>query len=262
MSEINADLFDRVAAGYDEAVPFFETFGRLLVDWVAPPAGARVLDLGAGRGAITRAVAERGIERVVAGDISPEMVERLAVLPGVDGRLLDAQALDLPDGAFDVVFAGFVFSILPQPELAASEVARVLRPGGTLALSVPGPSTDGGWWERYGEIVAEFTDRLDGGAAAGLDPAEAVTEWDAVLARAGLVVVDVHTTEVDLPLDGPDAHWEWLMSHGNRWLHDALGETDRAEFRNRVLRSLDEDHPARGTRLIAGADFFRIERAD
>ncbi|MEJ3655582.1 methyltransferase domain-containing protein [Actinomycetes bacterium KLBMP 9759] len=260
MSDINADLFDRVAAGYDEAVPFFETFGRLLVAWVAPRADARVLDIGAGRGAITRAVAERGIEQVVAGDVSPAMVERLAALPGVDARLLDVQALDLPDGAFDVAFAGFVFSILPQPELAAREVARVLRPGGALALSLPGPSADGGWWERYGEIVAEFAERLDEGPAAGLDPAEAVTDWDGVLARAGLTVVDAHTTEVDLPLDGPYAHWAWLLSHGNRWLYDALDEDDRAQFAERVLHSLHDDHPARGTRLIAGADFLKLER--
>jgi ubiquinone/menaquinone biosynthesis C-methylase UbiE len=56
MSDPIAELFDRIADGYDEEVPFYATIGRRLLRWAAPMAGARVLDIGAGRGAITRAV--------------------------------------------------------------------------------------------------------------------------------------------------------------------------------------------------------------
>src|SRR5690242_7978928 len=72
-----AELFDRIADGYDEDVPFYATIGRLLVSWAEPPAGARVLDVGAGRGAITRALVEAHgpAVSIVAGDISPRMVE-------------------------------------------------------------------------------------------------------------------------------------------------------------------------------------------
>jgi hypothetical protein len=46
MSDPIAELFDRIADGYDEDVPFYSTIGRLLVEWAEPPAVARVLYIG------------------------------------------------------------------------------------------------------------------------------------------------------------------------------------------------------------------------
>jgi SAM-dependent methyltransferase len=273
MSDPIAELFDRIADGYDEDVPFYASIGRLLVQWAEPAADARVLDIGAGRGAITRALVEaRGSAgSIVAGDISPRMLEQLAALqlPGVETRLLDARALDLPDASFDMVFAGFVLSSIPDPAPAIAELARVLRPGGQLLLSAPGPCTADEWWIRYGEIVDEYTGRLDGGSAPEAEaapvPADMPVEHthdDAVaeLERIGLRPVGHTHAEIDLPIDGPDAYWQWLQMHGNQWIHDALDESDRAEFRSRVLDSLHNHHPAAGKRLIAGAVFERLVR--
>ncbi len=265
MTGSDEDLFDRVADRYDEDVPFFATFGRRLVQWAGPLGGADVLDIGAGRGAVTGAVAAARppARSITAGDTSPAMVRRLAqvAVPGVRVRMLDAQALDLPDASFDVVFAGFVLSVLPDTAAAVREVARVLRPGGSLVASIPGASDDGGWWAAYGGIVAEFTARLPGGTPPGMAEAPDHDGWERMQTDAEMELVDAAAEEVDLPIDRPEAHWRWLMSHGNRWLHDALGEPDRAEFRTRVLDSLRRDHPAKGERLIAGADFLRIAKA-
>jgi SAM-dependent methyltransferase len=274
MSDPIAELFDRIAEGYDEDVPFYATIGRLLVQWAEPAADARVLDIGAGRGAITRALVEaRGSAgSIVAGDISPKMLEQLAALqlPGVETRLLDARALDLPDASFDVVFAGFVLTSIPDPGTAIAELARVLRPGGELLLSAPGPCPADDWWVRYGEIVDEYAARLDGGMApeAGSVSADVPVEppehthhdAGAELERIGLRPVGHRHAEIDIPIDGPDAYWRWLQMHGNQWIFDALSEIDRAEFRRRVLDSLHNHHPAGGKRLIAGAVFERLER--
>jgi SAM-dependent methyltransferase len=281
MSDPIAELFDRIADGYDEDVPFYASVGRLLVSWAEPAADARVLDIGAGRGAITRALVEaRGpAGSVVAGDISPRMVERLAALrlPGVEARLLDARALDLPDASFDVVFAGFLLSSIPDPGPAIAELARVLRPGGELLLSAPGPCSADDWWERYGEIVDEFTARLGGGPAPAAEavpaPSEAAVEAVAAeapvhthddagaeLERIGLRPAGHTHAEIDLPVDGPEAYWQWLQMHGGQWLYDTFPESDRVEFRQQVLDSLHNHHPAHGERLIAGAVFERLVR--
>jgi SAM-dependent methyltransferase len=276
MADPIAQLFDLIADGYDEDVPFYATVGRLLVQWAEPAADARVLDIGAGRGAITRALVEsRGpAGSIVAGDISPRMLEQLAALrlPGVETRLLDARALDLPDASFDVVFAGFVLSAIPEPAPALAELARVLRPGGQLLLSAPGPCSADEWWVRYGEIVDELTAKLDGGPApeaeatpvsadvAAEAPAHTHDDVAAELERIGLRPAGHTHAEVELPIDGPEAYWRWLQMHGNQWIHDALSEPDRAEFRERVLDSLQNNHPAHGKRLIAGAVFERLER--
>lgn len=257
-----AALFDRVAADYDERVPVFATFGRCLVEWIGVPGHARVLDVGAGRGAITAAVvgAPGFAGSVLAADVSAEMVARLhtLALPQVEVRRLDAQALDLADESFDVVLSGFVLHILPDPQVALAEIARVLKPGGRFGLAVPGPSADGGWWAAYGRIVAEFTARAEHASPAGSPDASA--PWEVRAEHAGLRHVDRTRVEVSLPISGPAAHWSWLMSHGNRWIYDALDDTDRAEFERRVLRSLDEDHADRGNRLIAGAELHKMSK--
>jgi SAM-dependent methyltransferase len=269
MSDPIAQLFDRIAEGYDEEVPFYSSIGRLFVQWAEPAADARVLDIGAGRGAITRALVEaRGSAgSIVAGDISPKMLELLAALqlPGVETRLLDARKLDLPDASFDMVFAGFVLSSIPDPGAALAELARVLRPGGQLFLSGPGPCSADDWWERYGEIVDEYTAKLGPAPEPAADiGAEALKhthdDTAAELERIGLRPADHTHAEVDLPIDGPDAYWRWLLMHGNQWLYELFSEADREEFHRRVLDSLVNHHPAHGKRLIAGAVFERLER--
>lgn len=251
MTDLGAELFDRVAADYDRSVPFFTTFGRRLVGWAAPEPGARVLDLGAGRGAVTAALMAAGCS-VVAGDVSSVMLDALRdALPGVDTRVLDARRLDLPDASMDVVLSGFLVHIVAADEVFA-EVARVLRPGGVFAFSVPGPSADGGWWAAYGRIVDEFTRRVRDVASSEPVP------WERRADRAGLRHAGRAATEVSFPVDGPEAYWSWLMSHGNRWLYDALPPADREVFRERVLHSLRADHPTGGTNLIAGAEFHRV----
>jgi SAM-dependent methyltransferase len=111
------------------------------------PAGARVLDLGGGPGRYTRWLAERG-HRVVLADLSPVLLEiaraklahssahdRVEAIVGADARDLSRW----PDGAFDAVLALGPFYHLPDPadrDRAASELARVLRPGGVAFFAL------------------------------------------------------------------------------------------------------------------------------
>jgi SAM-dependent methyltransferase len=92
-----------------------------------------VLDLGAGTGKLTRMLVEH-VETVIAVEPLPEMRRVLAAaLPSV--TVLDgvAEAVPLPDRSLDAVFVGAAFHWF-RTEAAAREIARVLRPGGGLAL--------------------------------------------------------------------------------------------------------------------------------
>src|SRR5438552_3235415 len=117
--------------------PVTLAFGRQLLDYADPAPGARLLDVGAGRGALVRVAVERGcvVTAVVA---APCMVSRLRTyFPAITVSKMDAHHFDFPDGAFDVVTAGFVLDLLSDPAAAVAEARRVLRPGGVFAVSLP-----------------------------------------------------------------------------------------------------------------------------
>src|SRR5512138_2542776 len=122
-------LFDRLAADYDQVIPFFATFGAQLVDLLDPAPGARLLDAASGRGAIAVAAAARGCA-VTAVDAAPRMMALLsAAHPGIATRVMDLRRLDLPGRSFDLATAGFVIHLVDDPHLVLAELHRVLRPG-------------------------------------------------------------------------------------------------------------------------------------
>jgi len=256
----DAKRFDFLAPSYDQVVPFFGLLGERLVQWTGPKPRQRVLDLGAGRGAVTNALSRSmGPEaNIVAGDVSTEMLSQLRALDlaGVTVKYLDATAIDEPDGSFDVVFSAFVLHFLVERARALDEVARVLRPMGTFAMSVPGPGDSEGWWVPYGQILDEFRERAQFSKATPFPTGL----WGDMAVAAGLTVVDKLTVEVCLPLDGPEQHWDWLVTHAHRGLYNALDRPAQEELRERVLQSLRTEHPTGGTELLTNADFYRMTK--
>src|ERR1700733_5562319 len=99
--------FNGVADVYDQVIPFFASFAKQAVAALSLPPGAQVLDLAAGRGALTRELAGRA-GRLIAVDAAPRMVALLARdFPAVESRLMDAASLEFADATFDLVVAGF-----------------------------------------------------------------------------------------------------------------------------------------------------------
>ena len=112
--------------------------GRRLVEAAQVVAGTTVLDVGAGAGNAAIAAAERG-GRVVAVDLTPELFEAgraAAAARGVEVTWEegDAEALPYDDAAFDTVLSCVGVMFAPFHQVAADELVRVTRPGGTIAL--------------------------------------------------------------------------------------------------------------------------------
>jgi 2-polyprenyl-3-methyl-5-hydroxy-6-metoxy-1,4-benzoquinol methylase len=101
-------------------------------------AGERVLDVGCGEGNFAAELVGAGAE-VVAVDVAEQPLRRARILhPELDLRLVDpAGSWELPDAAFDVVWAGEVIEHVLDTAAWLSEVRRVLRSGGILLLSTP-----------------------------------------------------------------------------------------------------------------------------
>jgi SAM-dependent methyltransferase len=110
-----------------------------LVDAADLHAGSRVLDVATGSANAAIAAARLGC-RVVGVDYVPELLVRgrqRAAAEGLDLELLegDAEALPFPDASFDAVTSVFGSMFAPNHAQAASELLRVVRPGGTIALA-------------------------------------------------------------------------------------------------------------------------------
>ncbi len=130
-----------------------------LVKQLDLPSGARVLDVAAGTGLITRLLEARGFE-VVALDLSGEMLSG-ARRRGATTVLAAAEALPFPDATFDGLTFGYLLRYVTEPLKTMRELARVVRPGGAIAMvefgrprGVWGPL----WWlyTRIGLPMAGF----------------------------------------------------------------------------------------------------------
>jgi SAM-dependent methyltransferase len=111
---------------------------RYLTDAALPP-GARVLEVGCGTGAVTRALAAwPGVKEALGIDPSPVFVAKARELAkGVDGLSFeegDGRALPCERGRFDAVVLHTILSHVPEPDAVLREAVRVLRPGGRLAV--------------------------------------------------------------------------------------------------------------------------------
>lgn len=136
------EFFSARAAQWDSRFPDDGPAYAAAVAGLDLRAGDRVLDAGCGTGrALTPLRAAVGPSGVVLGvDLTPAMLQA-AVQAGRDrdGRLLlaDVAALPLRSAALDAVFGAGLVSHLPDPAENLRELARVVRPGGTLALFHP-----------------------------------------------------------------------------------------------------------------------------
>ncbi|MFP4538974.1 MAG: class I SAM-dependent methyltransferase [Dichotomicrobium sp.] len=118
-----------------QIVPVSET----LCQAADPHAGERVLDVACGSGN-TALVAARRYCEVTGIDYVPALIERASQRAAAEGvvidfQVADAQALPFPDASFDVVVSVFGVMFAPDQEKAASELLRVCRPGGRIALA-------------------------------------------------------------------------------------------------------------------------------
>jgi SAM-dependent methyltransferase len=130
--DVTADAYGRFMGRFSE--PLGERFVRV----VGVHAGQRALDVGCGAGALTALlVDELGPGSVSAVDPSASFVSAVGGrFPDADVRLASAESLPYDDACFDVTLAQLVVHFMTDPHQGLREMARVTRPGGTVAASV------------------------------------------------------------------------------------------------------------------------------
>ena len=123
---------------------------EMVYEAVRESAPTRMLEVGAGTGELAERVRRELGAQVVAVDVSPRMVE-LSTERGVDARVGDVQDLPFADEEFDCAVAAWVLYHLPDLDRGIAELARVLRPGGTLVAATLGEGNMAELWQAVGE---------------------------------------------------------------------------------------------------------------
>jgi SAM-dependent methyltransferase len=119
--------------------------GGAFIDRLHIPPGATVLDVATGTGNLALPAARTGA--IVTGiDIAPNLLVQARERATAEGLTIqfdegDAEALPYPDASFDIVVSMFGAMFAPRPELVAAEFARVLKPGGRLAMANWNPAS-------------------------------------------------------------------------------------------------------------------------
>jgi ubiquinone/menaquinone biosynthesis C-methylase UbiE len=148
------DLYDRYL------VPvIFEGYARDIARRITAAAPGQVLEVAAGTGAVTRAMAASlpASVRITATDLNPPMLDQAKKRTSdarIEWKQADGQALPFPDGSFDVVACQFGAMFFPDKVQAYREARRVLKPGGTYLFNVWGKLADNVFTDVVVQAVA------------------------------------------------------------------------------------------------------------
>ena len=198
--ELVADLYERVWS------PITSQAVDSLLDAAGVEAGLRVVDVGTGAGDAAGRASERGAQ-ATGVDVAPAMVE-IAARRYPAASFVEASVTNLPfaDESLDAAVGNIVIQHVGEPDRAAREIARVLVPGGRIALST---------WDAP-EQSPFFAALLGAIADAQVPPPSEIPPgpsffqyanddtFRSLLRTAGFVQVSIDMTTIEFPLDSAD----------------------------------------------------------
>jgi ubiquinone/menaquinone biosynthesis C-methylase UbiE len=224
---------------------FWDRFGAETVSRLGLQPGQAVLDLccGAGASAIPAARAVGAAGRVLGIDVAGPLLGLARAraaregMANIEFRHGDATSTGLPDGSFDAVVCVFgVFFAADMPAFV-TEMWRLVRPGGTLAITTWGPDVfepaNSYFWESVGEVEPSLV--------RAFNPWDEITTEAALtdlLLRAGVSRPAVAACAGQHHLDHTDRFWDIVLGSGYRATVDALSPGQRDQLRGRLLAIL------------------------
>ena len=165
MSDMNRSFAGQMPELYDRfLVPvMFEPFAQDLANRLQGILSGHVLELAAGTGIVTRALARTlpAPVAITATDLNPAMLDQArshAGLERVQWQEADALSLPFADQQFDHIVCQFGVMFFPDKVAAFREAMRVLRPGGRFLFSVWG-NREGSVWDVVVAVVGQFLSR-------------------------------------------------------------------------------------------------------
>jgi ubiquinone/menaquinone biosynthesis C-methylase UbiE len=245
-------VFDKVAGEYDtEGVVFFKPLALRLIEHLGVRPGARVLDIGCGRGAVTfplaQAVGPDGT--VFAIDLSAAMVDAMTAaveesgLGNVEVRRMDGVDPAFAPGDFDAITGSMSIVMIPDLPTAFGNYAQLLKPGGTLAFTAPDTRNQTGAWKTGPVDIGRLAAEIPAEVLASHPMLARLVEGDLLdlsavadlLGQTGFTDVVEHREEVRVVADSAEGLVRWTQQHGMRAVWDAVPEHRRAAVEQELV---------------------------
>ncbi|MGI8949820.1 MAG: methyltransferase domain-containing protein [Ornithinimicrobium sp.] len=192
-----------------------EPIARRLVAAARLASGERVIDIACGTGIAARLAASAvGPEGTVAGlDANLGMLEvaRTVCPDGIEWHAAPAEAMPLPDAAFDLALCSMGLQFFTDKDQALRETRRVLAPGGRVVWCTPGPTPP-----LFEAIDEALTNHMGPGASMFVHTVFSLHDADearTLMKAAGFDRVNTETTSVPLRVASPaDFFWQYVQS--------------------------------------------------
>jgi ubiquinone/menaquinone biosynthesis C-methylase UbiE len=222
--------------------------GEVFLDWLAPMPGLRWVDVGCGNGAFSELIVQRCQPRQVEG-VDPSEGQLAFARTRPAARLAhfqqgDAMALPFEKASFDVATMALVIFFVPDPAKGLSEMARVLRPGGTIAAyawDLPG----GGF--PLEPILAELRALNIPPMSPPSADASRMENLRALWAGAGAADIETRVITVHRTFASFDEFWSIAMTSSVGTTIGKMPATDAAGLKSRVRERLPADAAGRIT---------------
>jgi ubiquinone/menaquinone biosynthesis C-methylase UbiE len=235
-----ATTYNFAADHFDDApLAFWEMTGRRTIERLNLKSGALVLDVGCGTGAsaIPAAHAVGAAGRVTGVDLAEKLLEQARAkaaqqqLTNIAFRAGDMTALGLPDNHFDAIVSVFSVFFVVDMEALVRDLWRMVKPGGTLAITTWGHSFFEPVYSVWREAVR--SERPD--LYSAFNPWDRISQPEQLgqlLQTSGIMNAEIIPENRSQPLKSPQDWWTIVLGSGLRGVIDEMDAATAARIRD------------------------------
>jgi len=243
------------AAWHRGPAVLYDRLARVTIAAVADQLrGATVVDVGAGTGALCRALRAAGAIPV-AVDMAPDMLRMVGDAAALSVTA-DMCALPFADAGTDAAVSGFAISHIEAPELALAEMRRAVRPLGRVIAAVFGAAPASGAKDVIDNVAGDFGYRQPAWYSKLKNVTEPRSNTPALLRAcaesAGLEAIDIADVTVDSGLETPETITAYRtgLAHIAPWVTSLAAPVRMAFIEHAVAAVRDRDQPVRPRILV------------